>query len=308
MTARLSKERLEAARAFMKAEARPLDLALWWLAFEGGDGAAVIAALAPFQNADGGFGHGLEPDLAAPASSGIATSVGLRHLRRAGASADHPMVPAAVGWTAANIADGVWPIIDAHVDDGPHAPWWTFDAELADRWLGFRFNPAAEILAALYVFRAAAPAGLIEAAEARMRRTIAETEVITGAYDLRCSVVLAETDAAPADLRAELSALLLRSVGAHDAADEHAPALDLAPTPGSLLAGALADQIGPAAATLIEGQQDDGGWLPFWDWAFVDEAAWVKAKQAWRGALTRLAVESLAAHGFVETPELSSVG
>ena len=308
MTARLSKERLEAARTFMSNEARPLDLALWRRALEGGDGAAVIAALAPFQNANGGFGHGLEPDLATPASSGIATSVGLRHLRRAGAPADHPMVRAALGWAAANIADGVWPIIDAHVDDGPRAPWWNYDAELADRWLGFRFNPTAEILAALYVFRAAAPLGLIEAAEARMRRTIAETEVITGAYDLRCAAVLAETDAAPADLRAGLSALLLRSVAAHDAADEHAPALDLAPTPGSLLAGALADQIQPAAATLIEGQQDDGGWLPFWDWAFVDEAAWARAKQAWRGTLTRLAVESLAAHGLAEIQVLSSVG
>ncbi len=308
MTVRLSKERLEAARTFMSKEARPLDLALWRLAFEGGEGAAVIAALAPFQNADGGFGHGLEPDLATPASSGIATSVGLRHLRRAGAPADHPMVRAALGWTAANIADGVWTIIDAHVDDGPHAPWWNYDAELADRWLAFQFNPTAEILAALYVFRAAAPEGLIEAAEARMRRTTVQTEVITGAYDLRCAVVLAETDSAPADLREGLSALLLRSVEAHDAADEHAPALDLAPTPGSWLAGVLAAQIEPAAATLIEGQQDDGGWLPFWDWAFVDEAAWAKAKQAWRGTLTRLAVESLAAHGFAETKILSSVG
>src|SRR5438445_13635990 len=105
MTARLSKERLEAARTFMKAEARPLDLALWRLAFEGGDGAAAVAALAPFQNTDGGFGHGLEPDLATPASSGIATSVGLRHLRRARASADHHVVRAAVGWTAANSAN-----------------------------------------------------------------------------------------------------------------------------------------------------------------------------------------------------------
>ncbi|HEX7758891.1 MAG TPA: hypothetical protein VF459_05290 [Caulobacteraceae bacterium] len=300
MTARLSRDRFEAARAFIQTQARPLDLALWRLAFEAGESGAVIAALAPFQNPDGGFGHGLEPDMATPASSGIATSVGLRHLRRAGAPAGHPMVAAAIRWLAANIQDGVWPIIDAHVDDGPHAPWWGYDAELADRWLGFAFNPTAEILAALYGFADAAPAGLIAAAEARMRRTIGETPLITGAYDLRCAVILAETATAPADLRAGLSNLLLRSVSAHDAADEHAPALDLAPTPTSLLAGALSAQIEPAAAALVAGQQADGGWLPFWDWAFVDEAAWARAKQAWRGALTRLAVEALAGHGRVE--------
>ena len=67
--------------------------------------------------------------------------------------------------------------------------------------------------------------------------------------------------------------LLIRSVSVHDAGDEHAPALDLAPTPTSLLAPALADQIEPAAAALVAGQQADGGWAPFWDWAFVDEAA-----------------------------------
>jgi hypothetical protein len=300
MSARLTKDRFQAARAFMHAQARPLDLALWRLAFEGGDGAAVIDALGPFQNADGGFGHGLEPDLATPASSAIATSVGLRHLVRAGASAGHLMVARAMAWLAANITDGVWPIIDAHVDDAPHAPWWAYDADLPDRWLGFRFNPTAEILAWTYVLADGAPAGLIAVAEARMRRTLAETQTLTGAYDLRCAVILAETPQAPADLRAGLAELLLRSVAAHDAGDEHAPALDLAPTPASLLAGPLAGQIDSAAATLIAGQQPDGGWLPFWDWAFVDEAAWAQARQAWRGTLTRLAVEALSAHGRLE--------
>ncbi len=300
MTARLPPDRFQAARAFIHAEARPLDVALWALAFEDGTGEAVIEALAPFQNPDGGFGHGLEPDLATPASSGLATSVGLRHLRQARVAADHPMLGAALGWLAVNIADGVWPIIDAHVDDGPHAPWWGYDGELADRWLGFRFNPTAEILAALYGFADAAPVGLIAAADARMRRTIAETNLITGAYDLRCAVILAETPTAPADLRAALLDLLLRSVSGHDAKDVHAPALDLAQTPASPLAGVLADQIEPAAAALIAGQQDDGGWLPFWDWAFVDEAAWATAKRAWRGTLTRQAVEALSAHGRVD--------
>jgi len=300
MSARLTRDRFEAARAFMHKEARPLDLALWRLAFEGGDGAAVIDALAPFQNPDGGFGHGLEPDLATPASSAIATSVGLRHLVRAGAPAGHPLVARTMAWLAAHHTDGVWPIIDAHVDDGPHAPWWAYDADLPARWLGFRFNPTAEILAWVYVLRDGASGAMVEAAEARMRRTLAETDTLTGAYDLRCAVILAETPQAPDDLRAQLSDLLLRSVAAHDAGDEHAPALDLAPTPSSLLAGPLADKFDAAAATLIAGQQADGGWLPFWDWAFVDEAAWAKAKQAWRGTLTRLAIEALSAHGRVE--------
>ena len=133
-----------------------------------------------------------------------------------------------------------------------------------------------------------------------MRRSIAETGQIEGAYDLRCAVILAEAPGAPPDLRQALANLLVRSVTAHDAADEHAPALDLATSPNGVLAAALADQLEPAAVTLLAGQQEDGGWIPFWDWAFVDAAAWAKAKQDWRGGLTRLAVEALAAHGRVE--------
>jgi hypothetical protein len=301
MTAVLRYDRYLAARTFMLREARPLDLALWRHRFERGPAAAIVEALAPFQNVDGGFGHGLEPDISTPASTAIATSVGLRHLRRAAVPADHSMVAGAIRWLAAHIDDGVWPIIGPEVDEGPHAPWWSWSEDLASSWLGFQFNPTAEILAALYVFRGAAPTGLIEAAEYRMRRTIAKCAGIDGAYDLRCAVILAETEQAPADLRAALGELLLRSVAEHDADDDHAPALDLAPEPGSLLAGALANQIEPASATLIAGQQEDGGWAPFWDWAFVDAAAWDVAKQAWRGGLTRLAVEALSDHGRVET-------
>lgn len=300
MAARLTADRFAAAQAFMHAEATPLELALWRQGFEGGAGQAVIEALAPFQNPDGGFGHGLEPDLSTPASSAIATSVGLRHLRRAGAGADHPMVAGAARWLADAIQDGVWPIIDAHVDDAPHAPWWAYDDGLADRWQGFRFNPTAEILAHLYHFRAGVAAALIAAAEARMRRTVAEFDLITGAYDLRCAAWLAEAPDVPEDLRASLTDLLVRSVRAHDAGDEHAPALDLAPRPDSVLAGPLGDQLEPAAAALIAGQTPDGGWSLFWDWAFVDEAAWAHASKAWRGAVTRLAVEALAAHGRVD--------
>lgn len=300
MAARLSADRFAAARAFMHAQAEPLELALWRHGFEGEAGQAVLDALASFQNPDGGFGHGLEADIASAASSAIATSVGLRHLRRAGAPSDHPMVAKATQWLAANIQDGVWPIVDAHVDDAPHAPWWAYDAELPDRWQGFRFNPTAEILAHLCHFRTGAPAELIAAAEDRMRRTVAEFDAITGAYDLRCAALLAEAPGVPDDLCSPLRDLLIRSVVAHDAVDEHAPALDLAPRPDSFLAEALKDRLEMAAVALIEGQTPDGGWSPFWDWGFVDEAAWARAKKAWRGSLTRLAVEALAAHGRVD--------
>jgi hypothetical protein len=61
-------DRLSAARGFMAGHARLLDRRRFELFFEDGDPDAVLAALRAYRNADGGYGHGLEPDLRAPGS------------------------------------------------------------------------------------------------------------------------------------------------------------------------------------------------------------------------------------------------
>ena len=61
-------ERLAVARGFMAAHARLLDRRRFELLFDGGDADAVLAALNAYRNPDGGYGHGLEPDLRAAES------------------------------------------------------------------------------------------------------------------------------------------------------------------------------------------------------------------------------------------------
>ena len=311
----LTRDRFEAARTFVADGARPLDRALLDLALGVGAPQTALAALATYQNKDGGFGHSLEPDLSSPASTAIATSIGLRLLARLDTPSDHPMVQGAIRWLDANLdrAAGVWPIIGPGVELAPHAPWWSWSEDMAGSEgvagakNGFRFNPTAEILGLLYVYRDGVPALLIDAAETGLRRAIAETELIESAYDLRCALRLAETGAAPADLVLLLKSLVLRSVAAHAPGDEHAPTLALAPTPASLAAAAVSGRLDGAIAALIEGQQPDGGWTPFWDWSFVDARAWERAKRDWRGWLTREALETLMAHGRVEPEDSLSV-
>lgn len=66
-------EPFEKARQFIYQNARPLELARWQVHFENGSREAVLQALQVYQNEDGGFGHGLEPDNWNPNSTPIAT-------------------------------------------------------------------------------------------------------------------------------------------------------------------------------------------------------------------------------------------
>lgn len=75
----------EAAKNFIKNHARPLEMALYRYFYENGTPQAVITELAKYQNADGGFGHGLEADNWNPHSNPIATNDAVITLYRTGA-------------------------------------------------------------------------------------------------------------------------------------------------------------------------------------------------------------------------------
>jgi len=301
----LSRARFDAACGFVEANGRPLDAALLRHRLGRGSAEAVMVALIAYQNPDGGFGHGLEPDMRSPASTAIAASIGLRLLTRLATPARHPTVVGAIEWLAGALdrESGVWPIVCKEVGLAPHAPWWTWSEDLAANWNGFHFNPTAEILAHLYRYRAATPAEVFACAETGLRQNLGETELLEGAYDLKCAIRLAEADDLPADLAKTLEALVRRSIAAHDPADDHASPFDAAATPSSPFADLVDGRIEPALTTLVDSQAEDGGWTwnPDWNWGFVDKKAWADAHRDWRGQLTRETLETLLAYGRVET-------
>ena len=65
---RANSSHLAAARSFMASHARVLDRRRFELLFDGADAERVLPALRAYRNPDGGYGHGLEPDLRAPES------------------------------------------------------------------------------------------------------------------------------------------------------------------------------------------------------------------------------------------------
>lgn len=120
---------LEQARGFIEHHSRVIDQARFAVDFSGASPDELIAALAPYQNPDGGFGHALEVDIEAPDSQPFATELALDYCLKAGVPADFPLVQHAVAYLEnSQEEDGCWRFSKA-IYQHPLAPWfqgWTW--------------------------------------------------------------------------------------------------------------------------------------------------------------------------------------
>lgn len=292
--------RREAARRFLLESARPLEAAWFRRSFEGGDDRAVLDALGAFANEDGGFGHGIEPDLRSPSSSPFSTSVAFQHLRRLGLGADHPMVRAGLGYLAATYdADAAgWPITPADAEEHPHAPWWKGKTGTDPANL----NPRAELLGVLLEHRDAVDPQVRAEVDAGVARRLGALEGPLEMHELLCVKRLAETPGLEEPRRAALRVILLRSAEACVGRDEEAwrgyglRPLEVAPAPDALLASEWAEVTEGYLDFLLATQEEDGTWAPAWSWESDFPEAWADAKREWTGVLTLKHLEVLRAY------------
>ncbi|RIK42789.1 MAG: hypothetical protein DCC55_07740 [Chloroflexi bacterium] len=270
---------------------RPLDQARYRFYFERGNGADVLAELAKFQNADGGFGHALEPDLRTPASSAVATATGCAFLRAVAASPTEPVVERAIDYLVTTY-DGDrqrWPIVPPAVEEAPHAPWWTY-AESEQNFGGSLINPTASIAGYMYDYPDLTPPFLLpevsDALLSRLDRAPDQMEM----HDLQCWIDLAQARELPEPVRQQVVAKLRRAAPATIERDPQKWAsygllpLDVAPSPHSFLIEVIDDALIDANLDFwIDQLQPDGSWPIPWNWATVDEQAWAQAERAWKG-------------------------
>src|SRR5262249_19132230 len=111
--------------------------------FEGAPAAGVAEALRGYQNEDGGFGHGLEPDKRCPASQPLDVQVALETLHAAGTS-DAGMLQRACDYLAAVGSDGGVPCVLPSIAAYPRAAHWR-DGDFPPG-----LNPTAAIVGLLY--------------------------------------------------------------------------------------------------------------------------------------------------------------
>src|SRR5512141_1994480 len=72
------------ARTFIFTQARLLERLLFDVQFEKAEPRTVGQLVSAYQNADGGLGHALEPDLRSPLSQPLFIEIGLRAMHDAG--------------------------------------------------------------------------------------------------------------------------------------------------------------------------------------------------------------------------------
>lgn len=281
---------LSTATEFMWRTARLLERHRFAYLFLGGERQAVLEALRPYQNADGGFGNSLEPDVRAPVSQPIPTWSALCILDEAEAFGD-PMVLRACDYLLSiTTPEGGVPFVLLSVRDYPHAPWWeTEDQPPAS------LNPTAAIAALLYKHGVEHP-WLTAATEYCWRNL--DTMDQTSPYEMRA--VLPFLDFVPDRERAEkvfarvgpkILDQKLVALTPTTQEETHTP-LNFAPRPHSLARRLFADEVIEAHLdALASAQQEDGGWQ--FNWLAWNPAAALE----WRGIVTIEALVTLRAYG-----------
>ncbi|GIE18571.1 hypothetical protein Ahu01nite_016730 [Winogradskya humida] len=277
---------MDRAEAFLWVNARLLDRLRFAFHFRDGDPATVIDALRPYGNADGGFGHALEPDLRGPESQPVPVELAL-------------FIMDDVGTLDPGLVDGILSYLESitRPDGGvpwvlpttsPRGPWWTPVTGLPGS-----LNPTASIAGLLLKNGVGHP--WVERATGFCWTALDNLNAV-GAYDVRTIVKFLKH--VPDRSRAEATWAALsesvRSVIDLDPAadgDVHGP-LDFAPHPDSLARSLFdVDVIDRHLDALEAKQKADGGWdFTFESWTPI-------TRPEWRGWVTLESLLTLRSNG-----------
>ncbi|TCC20811.1 hypothetical protein [Kribbella speibonae] len=272
-----------AGRDFVRRDARVLERRLFATVFEGADPQGVVDALRGFQNADGGFGQGLEPDKRCPDSLPLDVEVAFDTLLAAEAR-DEEMVRRAADWLdrTAN-SDGAVPLCGPAVEGYPraeHITEWTYQPGV---------NPTAGLVGRLHKLGFEHP--WRDRAGAWCAAQLAEA-LPEDAHGLHEALEFLEhTDDVDLDrIRDWLPKLQWFRADAADPTYGVTP-LQFASTPDSVWRPLFTDaQLDAHLDRLIEDQQDDGGWAITW------EPPGPAAHLEYRGIVTLGALRTLKAY------------
>ncbi|GFN34058.1 hypothetical protein PCURB6_43180 [Paenibacillus curdlanolyticus] len=287
---------LDKARSFIYNNARLLDRRRFEYHFEGGSKEAVIEALRAYQNADGGFGNALEPNLRCPHSQPVATETALMIMDEI--ECFDSVVLEGIGryLQASVLPEGGLPFVTRSSRDYPHMPWWRTD-KYDEPWI----NPTGRLIALLYKQQTLPELTKSEPFERCLSYvwTYLETAKPIQYHDAVQWIAFLEHT--PDRERAERIRPTLDEWLSQSGAIEKDPyaagyvhkVLDWAPLVGDYVGRFMTDEeVKRHLQVLMEQQQDDGGWPINFD--AISEAG----LQEWRGWVTVDRLRTLRSYGI----------
>lgn len=281
---------LEQAYRFISNNCEPLYTTLFEFHFRDEHKDAVLTELKKYQNSDGGFGNGLEPDFTLPDSSPIATTIAFQILDDIQVT-DHPIIDKALTYLEKSFdsKNSRWWAVPESVNDYSHAPWWAYDSAkkrtvIDDNW----GNPTSEIIGILYRYRDSIKginlAELIDYAITNLNNI----ENWESFHEIYCYLKMYRD--LPGHYREQLIDKLTDGVLNLICLDRTkwstyvAKPLDFIQSPTHPLFSVIQPYVEENINFLKE-SQTDGLWFPTWQWTdFLDD--WEVAKVNWTAKLT----------------------
>lgn len=122
----ITQKQLQQIETWLISNARPLEIAKWNLIFNKGTKANLIDEMLKYQNIDGGFGNGFEPDIHTPESAAVPSAEAIFAAYDFKLNLRESWAKKLLNWYEDTAKDtpAIWERVPKSLDDYPHAPWW----------------------------------------------------------------------------------------------------------------------------------------------------------------------------------------
>lgn len=307
-------DKLEIAREFINRNCRELEIARFDYFFGEGTKQKVLQSIKSFQNEDGGFGHGIEPDFWLPKSSPMATWSAAQVLFEIDADKQEPIVTAMVDYLVKNYHSerGMWSSVLPENNDFPHAPWWHWSEGVEERW---SYNPSVELAAYLIHWSendsCAAEIGWSTISRAikylmnqekmdkheinNFQQMLNIIKPYTSTYQMKVNVPLDQFKEKVEQLAFDC---INKDISTWNSGYEPLP-LDFLNSPNDYLCDRLGDLVDKNLQYYIDNMIENSVWDITWEWASYPEE-FERARTYWKGILAVNRYKQLKAFGWLK--------
>jgi len=288
---KLSKTNFQKVVNYIKRNGRELDQRLFSFYFEKGSKDNVIKTLEKYQNSDGGFGHGIEPDFRSSSSSPIATTMAIEYLEKIRVLKDSPVIIKAMDYLVRNFDQPLqkWRAVPKDVNNFPHAPWWHINDKtglcvIDQGWE----NPTVEIIGYLRQYPNVFPSIILEKlTQKAIKLLLSYTNKMESEHILYCYLIFYNhiPEKYQIQIKSKLCELIKGTVNTNvnDWIDKYVPMpLQLVDDPKSPFFSLISNSLDHNLNFLINMVEKKEAWFPTWRWGQYEED-WEKAKIEWTG-------------------------